>query len=415
MTTSKKYDVVLACGGLGSRLKVITNDIPKPLFPVAGKSTLERCIQQLDDFNFRNLIVTVGYQSKEFLKFIDELNQKYKVDIEIFVEENPLGECGALWKIKDKLCNDFVFINGDLIFSIDFKKLSLFHKRLSSLLTLVTHTSDHPNDSDLVSVPNGTLVENIFLKSNDKNSEKNAYLGNAGIFIINKELLDRLKAPKESDSKSVFHYIVKNVFELKINIYSYNTTEYIKDMGTPYRLKVVAEDLSKEKVNRKNYKNIQKALFLDRDNTLIRCSLGKYIINKNEIEILSKNIEKIIPISLEYDLVCLLTNQPVIAMGKISLRDLNEINSIVIKSCLSMGLKIDIVSYCPHHPHKGYDGEIEILKYDCFCRKPNPGLFLEQSFLRNINLKESLMIGDSENDLFAAENAGCKFLNVKNL
>ena len=116
-------------------------------------------------------------------------------------------------------------------------------------------------------------------------------------------------------------------------------------MGTPYRLKVVAEDLSKEKVNRKNYKNIQKALFLDRDNTLIKCSLGKYVINKNEIEILSKNIENIIPISLDYDLVCLLTNQPVIAMGKISLRDLDEINSIVVKSCLSMGLKIDIVHF----------------------------------------------------------------------
>ena len=161
--TAKKYDAVLACGGLGTRLKEITKDTPKPLYPVAGKSTLERCIQQLEDFDFKNLIITIGYKSKEFLKFIDELNQKYKVDIDIFVEENPLGECGALWVIKDKLCNDFVFINGDLIFSINFKKLSFFHMRLSSKLTLVTHTSDHPDDSDLVSVPNGTLVENIFL------------------------------------------------------------------------------------------------------------------------------------------------------------------------------------------------------------------------------------------------------------
>tara|TARA_A100001035_G_scaffold155693_1_gene122931 strand:+ start:1142 stop:2386 length:1245 start_codon:yes stop_codon:yes gene_type:complete len=413
--TAKKYDAVLACGGLGTRLKEITKDTPKPLYPVAGKSTLERCIQQLEDFDFKNLIITIGYKSKEFLKFIDELNRKYKVDIDIFVEENPLGECGALWVIKDKLCNDFVFINGDLIFSINFKKLSFFHMRLSSKLTLVTHTSDHPDDSDLVSVPNGTLVENIFLKSNDINSEKNAYLGNSGIFMINKEVLDKLKAPKEKDSKSVFHFIVKKIFELKINIYSYNTTEYIKDMGTPKRLKVVSEDLSKAIVNRKNYTNIQKALFLDRDNTLIKCSQGKYVINKNEIEILSKNIENIIPISLDYDLVCLVTNQPVIAMGKISLRDLDEINSVVVKSCLSMGLKIDIVSFCPHHPHKGYKGELEFLKYDCFCRKPNPGLFFEQAFLRNINLKESLMIGDSDYDLFAAENAGCKFLNINDL
>ena len=411
----KKYEVVLACGGFGTRLKEITNDTPKPLFPVNGKSTLERCIEQLENYDFKNVVITIGYKSKKFTKFIYELNQKYRIDIDIYIEENPLGECGALWEIMDNLCDDFVFINGDLIFSIDFKKLRLFHKRLASRLTLVTHTSDHPEDSDLVSVPNGTLVENIFLKGQNRNLKKNAYLGNSGIFVINLEILDKLKAPKEKDSKSIFHFIVKNVFDLNINIYSYNTTEYIKDMGTPERLKLVSKDLSSGKVNRNNYKNIQKALFLDRDNTLIKCDIGKYVIKKNEIEIISHNIEKIIPISQDYDLICLVTNQPVIAMGKISFKDLDEFNSIVVKSCLSIGLKIDIVTFCPHHPHKGYEGELEILKYDCFCRKPNPGLFFEQAFLRNINLKESLMIGDSDNDFFAAKNAGCRFLNIKDL
>ena len=88
---TKKYDVVLACGGFGTRLKEITNDTPKPLFPIAGKSTLERSIKQLEDYNFKNVIITIGYKSKKFLKFIDELNQKYKVDIDIYIEENPLG------------------------------------------------------------------------------------------------------------------------------------------------------------------------------------------------------------------------------------------------------------------------------------------------------------------------------------
>ena len=282
-------------------------------------------------------------------------------------------------------------------------------------MTLVTHTSDHPEDSDLVSVPNGTLVEDIFLKNHDKKICKNAYLGNSGIFIINKALLDVLNPPKEEDSKSVFHFIVRNIFNQKINIYSYNTTEYIKDMGTPKRLKVVQEDLSKGKVFHKNYKNPQKALFLDRDNTLIKCEKGNYVINKNEIEFIIPNIDNIVQISLKYDLVCLVTNQPVIAMGKISLRELDEINSILVKFCLSKGLKIDVVAFCPHHPHKGFKGELEILKKDCFCRKPNPGLLFEQSFLRNINLKESLMIGDSDNDFFAAKNAGCNFLNINEL
>ena len=413
--TSQKYDVVLACGGLGTRLGEITNNTPKPLYCIEGKSTLERCVEQLDFYQFKNVVITIGYKSNNFIENIVELNKKYKINIDVYVEEKPLGECGALWIIKNDLCDDFVFINGDLIFSIDFEKLRLFHQRLSSKLTLVTHTSDHPEDSDLVSVPNGTLVEDIFLKNHDKKICKNAYLGNSGIFLINNELLDILNPPKEEDSKSIFHFIVRNIFYQKINIYSYNTTEYIKDMGTPKRLKVVQEDLSKGKVFHKNYKNPQKALFLDRDNTLIKCEKGNYVINKNEIEFIIPNIDNIVQISLKYDLVCLVTNQPVIAMGKISLRELDEINSILVKFCLTKGLKIDIVTFCPHHPHKGFKGELEILKHDCFCRKPNPGLLFEQSFLRNINLKESLMIGDSDNDFFAAKNAGCNFLNINEI
>jgi len=326
-----------------------------------------------------------------------------------------MGECGALWVMKEKLSDDFIFINGDLIFSIDFKKLIYFHKRLSSNLTLVTHTSDHPEDSDLVSVPNGSLVEAIFLKDKNKKIDKNAYLGNSGIFILNKILLEKICAPIENDSKSIFHFIVRNAFNLNINIYSYNTTEYIKDMGTPKRLKVVENDLLRDKVNKKNYTNSQKTLFLDRDNTLIKCDIGKYILKEKDIDFHVYNIEKIIPISLNYDFVCLLTNQPSISMGKLNLIDLDRINTCVVKFCLSKGLKIDVVTFCPHHPHKGYQDEIPLLKRDCFCRKPNPGLFLEQSFFRNINLKESLMIGDSDIDCLAAMNAGCNFLNVNDL
>ena len=412
---TNKYDVVLACGGFGTRLKEITKDIPKPLFLINGKSTLERCIEQLESYRFKRVILTIGYLSNKFLESVEVLNKKYRIEIEVFLEKKPMGECGALWIIKDKLSNDFIFINGDLIFSIEFKKLIYFHQRLSSNLTLVTHTSDHPEDSDLVSVPNGSLVEGIFFKDKDKKIDKYAYLGNSGIFILNKNLLNKIRAPQENDSKSIFHFIVKNAFDLNINIYSYNTTEYIKDMGTPNRLKVVENDLLKDKVNKKNYFNSQKTLFLDRDNTLIRCEIGKYILKEKDIDFYVHNIEKISEISLSYDFVCLLTNQPSISMGKISLKDLDRINSLLIKFCLSKGLKIDVVTFCPHHPHKGFQGEIPYLKKDCFCRKPNPGLFLEQAFFRNINLKESLMIGDSENDFFASMNAGCNFLNVNDL
>ena len=411
----KKYEVVIASGGMGTRLKEISKNIPKPLLLINGKSTLERCIEQLAKNSFENILITLGFKSSSFERYIYEFKKKYMINIDIFLESNPLGECGALWHVKEKLSDNFIFINGDIIFSIDFDRLKSFHERLCSDLTLVTHVSDHPRDSDLVSAANGTLVNQIYFKDSTKNSDNFAYLGNAAIFVIKRFLLEKIDPPNQKETKSVFQHIVRKIFELNINIYSYNTTEYIKDMGTPYRLKIVEKDLLDNKVESRNYKNKQKALFLDRDNTLIKCAIGEYILDENNIEFITDNINKISHIAKKYDFVCLVTNQPQISMGKLSIKRLDQINTIVIKYCLSQGLKIDIITYCPHHPHMGFNQEIKVLKKDCFCRKPNPGLFLEQAFLRNINLSQSLMIGDSNADMKAAQNAGCKFKYTKDL
>ena len=410
-----KYDVVLACGGLGSRLKEITKDVPKPLYPISNKSTLERCIEELIKYSFKNILITIGFKSIYFRKFVMQIKKKYKINIFIYEEPKPLGECGALWNLKEKLNNDFIFINGDLVFSIDFEKLINYHTRISSILTLVTHTSDHPEDSDLVSAPNGSLIKKIFLKNSNQNQIKNAYLGNSGIFLAKKNIIDKLQPPQESESNSFFHYCVKKLFELGFNIYSYNTTEYIKDMGTPDRFRVVENDLNLNKVNFKNYQNKQKALFLDRDNTLIECNKGDYILDSNNINLLNENIKKIALISKKYQITCLVTNQPAVAMGKLTLEKLDEINSIIIKYCIDLDLKIDVVTFCPHHPHAGFEGEFNLLKKDCFCRKPNPGLFFEQAFYRNIQLNDSLMIGDSEVDFVASKKAGCFFKYVNKL
>jgi len=165
----KKYSAVVSCGGLGTRLKEITKDIPKALFPISGKSTLERCIAELKNHSINNILISLGYKNDYFIDFINKLKEKYSINIDTFIEEKPLGECGVLWKIKDNLSEEFFFINGDLIYSLDFDRLIYFHQRLSSNLTLVTHTSDHPNDSDLVSAPNGSLIEKIFFKNSKVN------------------------------------------------------------------------------------------------------------------------------------------------------------------------------------------------------------------------------------------------------
>ena len=204
-------------------------------------------------------------------------------------------------------------------------------------------------------------------------------------------------------------------FKLFKRIYSYNTSEYIVDIGTPERLKKVIEDEKTNQIKERNYKFKQKCLFLDRDNTLIKCSKGNYIIDLNDIQIKKDKIKKIINLRKNFDLCIIITNQPQISMGLLNLETLYDINCQLIIKLLNLGLKIDEISFCPHHPHKGYHGEVSILKEDCFCRKPNPGMIFYQTFLRNIDLENSVLVGDSKSDMLAAMNSGMKFINIEDL
>ena len=406
---------VIPIGGKGSRLKKITRSIPKPLFPINGKSTLFRACNELNQFGIKKILITTSYSPKKCYEHIEEIKNQLSLEIFTYNEEKSLGECGSLWKIKNQLYENIIFLNGDLIFSIAFNNLLTFHNRINSDITLVTHTSSHPEDSDLISAPNGIQVKSIFLKSDDKHSSRKAYLGNAGIALFKKSILDEIPEPNSINCSSLFHHLVKKSFQKNFKVFSYNTSEYIKDMGTPNRFIEIEKDLKKNIVLSKNYIYKQKALFLDRDNTLIKCAKGKYILHENDLFFLDNNISEISKYAKSFDLVCLITNQPQISMGYLSISKLDTINSLIVKYCLKKGLKIDVISFCPHHPHSGYQGEIDILKGECFCRKPQPGMLIQQSYLRNIDLLNSLFIGDSFADKEAANAVNCPFLDVKDL
>ena len=103
-----------------------------------------------------------------------------------------------------------------------------------------------------------------------------------------------------------------------------------------------------------------------------------------------------------------ITNQPVIARGEVTIPELQEIHNKMETLLGAEGAYLDDIYYCPHHPHKGYEGEVPELKIDCDCRKPKPGMLLKAAEDFNIDLTESWMIGDGENDVKAGKAAGCR-------
>ena len=120
--------VVIMAGGKGTRISSVASDIPKPMIKIDGKPVLEREIECLRSQGFKDIIITVSHLGSIIMDYFGD-GSKFGVNIKYFNEKEPLGNAGALFKIKDELTEDFLLLNADAIFDIDFKKIFIIHLR----------------------------------------------------------------------------------------------------------------------------------------------------------------------------------------------------------------------------------------------------------------------------------------------
>ena len=173
-------------------------------------------------------------------------------------------------------------------------------------------------------------------------------------------------------------------------------------MGTPERYEKVNQDYKNGISEYRNLTNKQKCIFLDRDGT-INEHIG-FLRKKEDLKLIEHAAEAIRLINQSEYLCIVITNQPVIARGECTFEEMEEIHKRLETLLGNEGAYIDGLYYCPHHPDKGFEGEVPELKIKCKCRKPNTGM-LEQAVKDfNIDLAESIMIGDSTLDIKLAEN-----------
>ena len=155
-------------------------------------------------------------------------------------------------------------------------------------------------------------------------------------------------------------------------------------------------------------------IMMEKENVpAVICFNKKDLAKQEELELLSDAAEAIKQINKSDYLAVVVTNQPVIARGEVTWNELDEIHNKMETLLGKAGAYIDGLYFCPHHPHKGYEGEIPELKIDCDCRKPKPGMLLKAAAELNIDLNQSFMIGDSDSDIQAGEAAGCKAIKIE--
>lgn len=395
--------LVIIAGGKGTRLGL--KDIPKPMVQMGNKPLLEHQIEFAKKYGVDEVFILSGHLSYVIEDYFKD-GSDFGIKIHHVVEPYPLGTAGSLKLLEGKLDDRFLVFYGDVVMDFDIDSFINFDKQYNSIGTTIVHPNDHPYDSDLLEVDDNNKVTKVLPKPHEE-GKYYQNLVNAAVYIFSSKIFDYID---EGISQDFGKHILPKIVENGELLIAYKTPEYIKDMGTNDRFEVVKNDLLSGKVASLNKKNPRPCIFLDRDG----------VINKNmdtkpftdDFELLDGVTDAIKKINKSKYLTVVVTNQPMIAKGFIDFEELTNTHKKMETLLGNAGSFVNAIYYCPHHPEKGFEGEVVELKVDCDCRKPKPGMLINASKDLNIDLANSWMIGDSLRDIEAGKNAGCKTVSI---
>jgi len=214
--------VVILAGGKGTRMKPLTNVLPKPLIPVGEKSILEHIMDRFSDIGCHHFFLSVNYKAEMIRHYFEHLNlPDYTIDF--YEEAKPLGTAGSLYLLKGKIKETFFVSNCDIIIEEDYGEIYDYHKGNNNDITIVAALKHYP-------IPYGTIetVDNGILKSLSEKPELTFKI-NSGMYILEPHVLSEI--PKDT----LFHIteLIEKIKHKKGKVGVFPVSEKSwKDIGT---------------------------------------------------------------------------------------------------------------------------------------------------------------------------------------
>jgi len=227
----QKTDVLILCGGLGTRFREVREDIPKALAPIQGVPFIDLLLNDLIAQGFFRFILATGHRGDQLEKYV---NQRTDAEYIISNEPNPLGTAGAIKYAENRFRSDHVLVlNGDSRIIFDFHSLFEFHKHQQADISILLSSSTKGNDYGNVLLDG----ENRITTFSEKPAEKTFACVNAGVYVINRSILQCLQNEKE-------YSLEKDCLPSWIHthqIFGMQTDNQVCDIGTPERYKVFSK------------------------------------------------------------------------------------------------------------------------------------------------------------------------------
>jgi mannose-1-phosphate guanylyltransferase/phosphomannomutase len=406
MASSVRHAAIVA-GGLGSRAHGLTGDvIPKALLPVAGVPILFRQLAVLAREGVTHVTVLAGHLGAQLAPALEAEARRLSLAVSVIVEKVPLGTAGCLTALPPG--EDTLIVYGDMLFDLDLPRLAQAHGAGGAELTIVAHPNDHPQTSDLV-VERGGLARAILPAKGPRGGDQRNLVP-AGLYLATPAFFHGLVPDMKAD---MIHDELPKRIAAGNAIGVYNTPEYLRDVGTPARHAMAEDDIRSGRIEAQSLRHSRPAIFFDIDGVLNEEPGGHGVLSPDDVRLLPSAGAALRAARAAGFLAVGVTNRPQLAKGLLDEEGLQRIFGRLEALLAQDKAWLDRIYYCPHHPEVGHVGEVAALKIICDCRKPAPGLLEAAAHDLNIDLRRSVMIGDSPRDIGAAKAMNIKAYGVR--
>ena len=374
---------VIFCGGLGTRLRPLTNSLPKPMAPILEKPFLEYLLRQLSEQGVKKFLLLTGYLGRLIQEhFGDGHAWGWEIEYHHGPTEWDTGQ--RLWEARKQLNKQFLLLYSDNFAQFNLNKLLHLHQQQNATLTLLLKEKKNGN----IRISSTGRME-VYDKSREGQGLDFVEIGymlveRDSIFSLYKEI------PNMPDISFT------SVLELLVEKQQISGL-VIKD---PYHS---ISDIDRLELMRE-YLKPKKIILIDRDGVInVKAPKGEYIESWDAFKWIDDTVHSMKQLSRDGFSFIVITNQAGIGRGVVSKTELLRMHSLMTNRLKSEGVVVLDVYVCPHH----WDD-------DCECRKPKSGLFNKIAKEHLLRMDRTLYIGDDVRDCEAAYNAGCGSVLIAN-
>ena len=387
---SGRVGAILLAGGLGTRLRPLTDSIPKCLVPIAGRPLLDFWVERLAEAGVGEARVNTHAHADQVRAYIAEVNRRGPIRLVESHEPALLGSAGTIAANADLAdgVDEVIIVYADNFSDVDLGRMLAFHRSHDDPFTMLLFRAEDPRACGIAELgPDKRVVSFV-----EKPEHPKGDLANAGVYIVSADAYREIAALGAFD----LGYEVLPRFVGRMRGWPW--AWYHVDVGTPEALERARADAGAVLADRRTGRP---AVFLDRDGTIIE--QVHYLSDPAGVRVLPGAAEALRDLRAGGYARVVVTNQSAVGRGILTPERLHEVHEEMHRQLEAEGAAVDAVYFCPDVPTLDDRSAVEGSR-----RKPGPGMLVAAAIDLGLDLGASWMVGDMISDLLAGVNAGCR-------